>query len=149
MSATLKRCRTCCRLLPRSAFAINRHLTDGLQSQCRPCISDQYRTGNEPHRIGRETDPVIVAGIRARVLARTARRQGRQAMKTLERAFVRCCLPSLPDDARVIGLRHRAVPCGALLFAGDEVFHIEDVHGLTRVEPGMFTAVEDREEECA
>lgn len=161
----MKRCSACCRLLPTSAFAINRGHGDGLQSQCRMCIRDKYRTGNDPHRIGRESDPEILARIKARREARPQRlrpppgpamrgnsvrwvRKGVGHM-VKDAAFVRCCLPSLPDDTRVLGLRHRAVPCGALLFAGDELDHVQDVHGLTTVEPHMFVAVEDREEECA
>lgn len=161
----MKRCSSCCRLLPLSAFAVNRAHGDGLQGQCRMCVRDKYKTGNDPHRIGRETDPAILARIQARAAARAQRlrpppgpamrgnsvRWVRKGVGHLAKdaAFVRCCLPSVPDDTRVLGLRHRAVPCGALLFAGDELFHLEDVHGIDRLEAGAFVAVEDREEEVA
>ncbi len=51
LPADSKRCPSCCRVLPRGAFSIDRSRPVGLKSYCRPCSSTRHKQWRERHAV--------------------------------------------------------------------------------------------------
>lgn len=129
--ADQKRCQRCKNVKARAEFFDEIGVE---RAACPPCL--EYLRNRATDGLPEVERAARVARIAARVAARGRRRAGPWKGKADQ--FVRCLLTRRPEGVADVRLRTGAeLVCGAVVFAGDEADHLDDVHagGAGKWEP--------------
>lgn len=121
--AAEKRCVRCDKVKRASAFSDD----DGVETMtCRTCLVSLREMIDGAGELAKAEKAARLERINRRVASRNVRRHG---LRHIDGPYVRCLVARAPAIAADTHLTVHAT-CGAVVIAGDETDHLEDVHGI-------------------